>query len=355
MLITHMKRICSVSILALSVTIAPGAYADEADDGNLGIALESGSAEVPQISPFDESANFIPPTELDLQDVPLAESLAANDEVILEDFETISITEAGVEETIALTGEDLEIFKQAIAVMEDSGIEDEGEVSDAGFEPEIVIPESVIGTDTRIRVHSTTKFPWRAVGRIDIGCTGTLVGPRHVLTAGHCVYNTRTDKWYSALSFSPGQSGNVRPKGKIGWSRALSVKGWTKNHKRNFDYGMIILKKDIGRETGWMGYGWKKPMPKYTVNINGYPGDKPRGTMWHSNCKMSIVTSHRIYYPCDTAGGMSGSGTYVYFSSTKKRTIYGIHAYGVDGTGHNGATRIRKPVFEVIKKWKANY
>ena len=195
-----------------------------------------------------------------------------------------------------------------------------------------------------------------ATGAVRSGCTGSLLATRKILTAGHCVYNIANDQWYSALSFSPGQNGASSPYGKINWSRALSVKGWTTDHKRDYDYAMIVLSQDIGNTVGWMGYGWKNPLPAYNININGYPGDKPSGTMWHAFCALQIIQTYRLYYACDTAGGMSGSATYVYFTNDGKRTIYGIHAYGVsDSTQLNGATRIREEVYNNLKNWKATY
>ncbi len=317
-----------------------------------------GDVEAPAPSAvFDDAESFVPPEELPIVDTYIKDELAASPEAMADDMSAVMITPEGEISTMEVDPAELELMMEAIDEMEDG---DEGMIEmdgggDSDFMDAEETAESVIGKDTRVRIHGTKKYPYRTVGRIDIGCTGTLIGPRHVLTAGHCVYNTRSDKWYSKLSFSPGQNGSSKPYGKIGWKRAISVKGWTKRHKRNYDYAMIVLSKDIGKRVGWMGYGWKKPMPKYNVNINGYPGDKPRGTMWHSYCKLKRRTTYRLYYACDTYNGMSGSGVYVYWKSKKKRTIYGIHAYGVDWTGYNGATRIRKSVFNNLKKWKKKY
>ncbi|QDZ03032.1 trypsin-like serine protease [Nitratireductor mangrovi] len=353
--ITRLQAVAAV--LAASVAFSAPAFADGEDDGFAGA---DGAPPLPQTSAeFDDREQFVPPLALPIEDTYIKEALSRDLSELREDLTAVSITPDGKVEELAPDDAMLERMVEAIEELEgDAGFEggDEGvNEDDSAFESDSVQSESVIGADTRVKVNGTTSYPYRTVGRIDIGCTGTLIGPRHVLTAGHCVYNISNDKWYSSLAFSPGQNGATRPWGKIAWKRAVSVKGWTKSHKRDYDYAMIVLSQDIGNTVGWMGYGWKNPMPKYNVNINGYPGDKPSGTMWHAFCGMKIITTYRLYYPCDTFGGMSGSGVYVYWASQNKRTIYGIHAYGVDSTGYNGATRIRKAVFENLKGWKAKY
>ena len=50
---------------------------------------------------------------------------------------------------------------------------------------------SIIGCDDRYRRYSTQSIPpYSAIGYLaPAGCTAYLVGPRHLITAAHCVHN----------------------------------------------------------------------------------------------------------------------------------------------------------------------
>ena len=279
-------------------------------------------------------------------------------------METVMVTPAGKVTSVKISEAAVRRMIQAIEDGEDGKLPKQEKASlgnpkeAPGDRVDGMTQESVIGVDTRNKVNNTKSFPFRAAGRIAVGCTGTLIGPRHVLTAGHCVYNTSTDQWYSNLKFSPGQNGASRPYGEIAWKFAISVKGWTKDHQSNYDYAMIVLKSNIGNRTGWMGYGYNNSLPDYNVNINGYPGDKPSGTQWHSYCNLRARWTYKLFYPCDTFNGMSGSGVYVYWPSSGTRRIYAIHTNGTGGcasTGVNCGTRIRSAVFYNLKSWKKKY
>ena len=92
--------------------------------------------------------------------------------------------------------------------------------------------EVIIGMDTRERLYTTT-YPSRAKVLITFTggrCSGTMIGPNTVATAGHCVHTGGSaGAWRPRASFQiyPGRNGTASPYG-VCTARALySVTGWT--------------------------------------------------------------------------------------------------------------------------------
>ncbi len=240
-----------------------------------------------------------------------------------------------------------------------SGLQDIG-VASFGDPPHL---EAVIGIDERVPITNTTQYPWRVNASLLITAadnsqwigTGWFISPRTLVTAGHCVFIKNSgipgrDGWVKKIQVMPGRNGPELPFGGITATEFWTVQGWGEQGLENYDYGAIIIPAAFPQELGFFAFGVfnDETLLASTVNIAGYPGDKPRGTLWYDNRKVGSVNPDKVFYAADTAGGQSGASVYVIREG--QRIGIAIHAYG--GNTANSGTRISSQVFTNLEAWK---
>jgi glutamyl endopeptidase len=224
------------------------------------------------------------------------------------------------------------------------------------------IAEVVIGDDDRTQVTNTSDYPWRAIASLLITAadgstwigTAWFVAPRMLVTAGHCVFMSDQGGWVQQIEVIPGRQGDLRPFGSCFATAFRSVTGWIQGGSREYDYGAILLDEScrLGDQVGWYGYQTMNDsdLSSLTVNIAGYPGDKPVGTQWFHSSGLSSVSDRVLTYQIDTAGGQSGAPVWM-MTTDGDRYGVGIHTNG-DLAG-NSATRIVAEVYNNFQAWAA--
>ncbi|HCU07166.1 MAG TPA: hypothetical protein DIC42_06295 [Holosporales bacterium] len=215
------------------------------------------------------------------------------------------------------------------------------------------------------------EWPFNLIGKLELSFeydsiaigTGTLVGPRHVLTCGHNIYDKNKGGMVKSIRFHPARTPDSSPFGFYEVAAFFVEPGFldrTKgNNYKNYDLALLVLSTvPVDQNFQRLGYAQLAYYPNdddlkrglEQFRLTGYPisKDKNGDQMYSMADTIESVSQFLLTYSMTTSCGQSGSPIWHYLRTIP--IIVAIHTHGVTG-GHNFGTRITKTILSHIVHW----
>ncbi|WP_300566914.1 trypsin-like peptidase domain-containing protein [Flavobacterium sp.] len=190
---------------------------------------------------------------------------------------------------------------------------------------------TIFGPDQRT-VYNSTAYPWGCVGRVETAlgyASGVMIGPRHVLTCCH-VIDFKADGSTGWLKFSPMYYNG--PNATFGTANAIKiyykykVQGPTiDSTEGQYDYSVIVLDRNIGNTTGWMGAkaysdSWDGQVlwthAGYPMDLTGAQRPVYQNSISFDGDNVTTDAHEAIYHQADIWPGQSGGPFWGYWGGT---------------------------------------
>jgi V8-like Glu-specific endopeptidase len=178
-----------------------------------------------------------------------------------------------------------------------------------------------------VPLSADRSFPYKAVGQLSFTmpsgegmCSGAVIKPRIILTAGHCVHsgNGSLSGFYTNFRFAPAFRDGVAPFGTWIASAVLVTTTWATGggiFPNAADYAVIEVQdqlvggvlKRIGDVTGAFGVKTLSLPPNH-AHLLGHPGNLDNGMRMHQVTaqSFSLFPNNTVLYGSDMREGSSG-------------------------------------------------
>ena len=218
------------------------------------------------------------------------------------------------------------------------------------------------GEDDR-EVVDASAAPWNMIGFVDLSdasCTGVLVGPSTVLTAGHCLANGGVVDSTPETFFAGFNQGNFVASSRVTGSHIPS--GWMQGEQDGTDFAFLFLADPIGDQVGWMEIG---PLTSEetaalqagggpTILQAGYSYDQQGVMTGHLGCPfVGLGRFNEIFHECDTLQGDSGSPLFIEADGGYR--IIGVESHTRDNPDASAPFNLNVAMYtaDVLEEWNA--